>query len=317
MNLNELDFLMEIYGQEQYPFYYYRNKYALQLLANCIGETGMTVPEIKQSPWAFLLDKPLVKNIMASLKGNRICKTDLQDNPAADVFYFDLTFSKWGVFDRHRNEDWFQTTRPGQSLVVQLNFGAEHDRDYYKLVKPDKTHPFRWLCHPVAENNKLTMAWARIDIDWETGEALIEEIQNDWLRNVKDIKKTLARMVERKHKNIDRHYLFQSTGSSMESFQQYSDKVIAPYQKIWQEAMLSASIHFIRKELGLKTIYYHTHEGGKLLKNCTPPRSVYYNLPRKFGFKPTTIGPRFIRNCHYLKKKLKTNSIKWFRLRLK
>ena len=38
--------------------------------------------------------------------------------------------------------------------------------------------PFEWTSHPVHEGRHRTLAWARIDLDWESGEALIEEIQN-------------------------------------------------------------------------------------------------------------------------------------------
>lgn len=35
------------------------------------------------------------------------------------------------------------------------------------------------------ERFRDTLAWSRIDFDFDTGEALIEEIQSDWVRRVK------------------------------------------------------------------------------------------------------------------------------------
>ena len=273
---------------------------------------------MKQSPWAFLLDKPLLKKQTASLPRQRIRPLDLQTYLPESVFYFDMTFDFWGFHKRHRNDAWYQTSRPGFNLVLQLNFGAWHDAKYYQLVQPKaEKHPFRWTCHPVAENNKLTMAWSRLDVDLENGVVLIEEIQNDWFRNVREIHRSLSNLVKRRPKIVNRHYLFKEANCTAKQFFEYSKTIAQPHQKIWEEAILSASIHFIRKELGITDIYYHSFEGGKLLKDCEPPRSLYSSLPRKFGFQRTQQAPLFIRKCQYLKKKLRDNTIDWYRLQLK
>ncbi len=43
---------------------------------------------------------------------------------------------------------------------------------------------FKYTGHPI-HKTRNSIAWARIDLDYLTGEVLIEEIQNDWLRQAK------------------------------------------------------------------------------------------------------------------------------------
>ena len=61
--------------------------------------------------------------------------------------------------------------------------------------------------------------------------------------------------------------------------------------------MLWATLDFLRNELGLRRIYYHTAESGRLLKRIDgnlPPLSLYSDLPRKFCFDGTTEAPAFL-----------------------
>ena len=113
MNSQELQYLLSFYQQETLPFHYFKDRYAFQLLAYQLPEKGNTVSEVKQSPWAFLLDKPRLKKQTASLPGQRIRPDDLRSYLPEDGFYFDMTFGSWGAYKRHRNETWFQTSRPG------------------------------------------------------------------------------------------------------------------------------------------------------------------------------------------------------------
>jgi len=41
-----------------------------------------------------------------------------------------------------------------------------------------KGNPFKYRYHPIHQS-KSSVVWTRIDFDLESGEALIEEIQND------------------------------------------------------------------------------------------------------------------------------------------
>ena len=78
----------------------------------------------------------------------------------------------------------------------------------------------------------------------------------------------------------------------------YYETHIAPLESIWDEATLLAALQFIRNELGIYRVYYHTWETGNWFKRIdsdwSPPKSIYTALPKKFGFKRAGIGPNFI-----------------------
>ncbi len=72
--------------------------------------------------------------------------------------------------------------------------------------------------------------------------------------------------------------------------------------------MLWAAIGFIRDELGLAHIYYHSEQSGRLLKRITgglPPRSLYVDLPRRFCFRETLEIPEFLVREPQVQKELK------------
>ena len=83
-----------------------------------------------------------------------------------------LTLGLWG--EERASTSWTQTTRAGLNVVVQLNFPAAHDRAYQRYVEPLKD-PFELSFHPIRQNGRHTLAWSRVDIDPERGEALIED----------------------------------------------------------------------------------------------------------------------------------------------
>ncbi|MEM7503978.1 MAG: hypothetical protein AAF417_18190 [Pseudomonadota bacterium] len=134
-----------------------------------------------------------------------------------------------------------------------------------------------------------TLAWARLDIDLERGEALIEEIQTDWIR-----KALFARRRALRARNM-----FRVFGVPMQKHRviRYVDSTLRRHEETWDEAMLSATIWFLRRELGIKTIYYHTYESGARIKNISfrlPPRSIYSKLPKRFCFRATDQRPGFL-----------------------
>ncbi|MEO1855739.1 MAG: hypothetical protein ABGY95_00010 [Rubritalea sp.] len=60
--------------------------------------------------------------------------------------------------------------------------------------------------------------------------------------------------------------------------------------------MLSAAISFIRQELGLRSIFYHTPQSGAAYTGSTAedaPRSNYTKLPQKFCFSLSESRPSF------------------------
>ena len=139
----------------------------------------------------------------------------------------------------------------------------------------------------------FNMAWCRLDFDWDTGEALIEEVQTDWLRN----SRSMLQGVETWDFDTDAEYFrFQLMRDFR--FKQYYDERVAPLEAIWAEAMLCAALEFLRDELGICSIYMHSGATGAQLKGIScglkPPVSLYQELPRRFGFQQTHEIPAFL-----------------------
>lgn len=321
MNLQEIKFLESVFAFQQYGYAYYRDKYALQLVQRHLEqhstEATASISSIKNSRFGHFLNKNAFKTLTAKAGNNTLSAKDLAYHAAGENMFFDLTLNKWGgLKNKHRKEHWRQTTRPGYNLVLQVNFSAEHDSEYYRLVKPTHDHPFAYHGHPICKNKTITMGWIRMDMDLETGELLIEEIQNDWLRDVKEVYERLCKIEKKDKKEVKDHWVFAYTDTSFEYIKAYYENILKPYYKIWDEALLSAALWFAWEELGINDIYYHTYEGGCKLKQCSPPRSIYTKLPRRFGFELTNEAPVFIQNCAYLKKQLKQVKPKWWRLKI-
>jgi len=78
--------------------------------------------------------------------------------------------------------------------------------------------------------------------------------------------------------------------------QYYIDNILGPYQQIWAEASMAAAIRFIRQELGISNVYYHSFDTGKKIKavSGSPPRSMYTQLPKQFGFELVSNHPEFL-----------------------
>lgn len=293
-------------------FFYFKDRYAAMLLADYVGR-GMSVADVKQSAFAGLLRRPVIKQLIAQC-GNGVLTAQqlhgLWDTPHQP---FLLTLTGWGGKDR----SWYQVSRPGYNLVLQLNFPASHDREYEKLTDTDLL--FGSASHPVLQKGQRdlfrnTVAWSRIDLDFVTGEALIEEIQSDWIRYLlSDVKWAQTRLKQ----------CGQNQGALCKTCYrykvvQYFDKAVAPYVAVWQEAMLAAAIAFIRNELGIKVIYYHSFETGRKVKKISwrqPPRSVYTDLPRKFCFQQTGDAPEFLQADKAFRRQYRQLSDpQWFRL---
>ena len=143
------------------------------------------------------------------------------------------------------------------------------------------------------------MSWARIDAGPDNGQALIEEIQNDWIRMAYEDLAVAERAT--RHGRPAPWWLHprpDGTGRSEASLERYVRAVLAPQRRVWAEATLAAAIWFICEDLGIREIYFHTHETGCRLKGisgCKPPVSLYESLPRKFCFERTDVSPRFIK----------------------
>jgi len=305
-----IDEVIACLPDERTLFHYFKGQYALQLL-HYVSQQLQSVAAIKQSPYHRLLNQNEVRSLLAVQGNGKLTPVLFADQWLPSSQPFVLTVDRWG----DSNHWHYQVTRPGCNLVLQLNFSEQHNRQYQKLVKPEDEFIFNYSGHPVMEKGKRrlfrnTLAWARIDFDLERGEALIEEIQNDWVRRVQACLNGIRRGTT--------PWYLDYCDCKPERFELYMERVFAPFIKLWAEAMLSAAIHFIRAELGIGDIYYHTHEAGQKLKrvHCgAPPRSLYSDLPRKFCFQRTDEDPSFIKQDRtFIRKRRKVKQVEWYRL---
>ena len=289
MDLQDVKEIIACLAGDRSKFYYFRDRYALMLLKDYIGDKPMKISNLKQSPFASLLNKSPVKKALA-LAGDGIITADLlemiwDEKPLSFV----TTLSRWG--EGKKDWRWNQMSRSGYHLVLQLNMATDHTQQLQRLIRPHDPHTFNSYSHPsLNHGDRGTLAWVRLDIDFDTDEVLIEEIQCDWIREVNSALK----------------HGYQFYGEySKDELKTYANEIIVPYAKVWQEAMLAAAIDFIRHELGISQIYYHSFENGVRLKNIEyskPPRSLYTKLPKQFGFQKSWYAPEFLMRQKKIKK---------------
>ncbi|SDM44285.1 hypothetical protein SAMN05421823_113130 [Catalinimonas alkaloidigena] len=310
MTTEETEFILHTTCGTPQPFPYFRDRYALLLLAYGLQTQSRRIREVRQSPFGHLLQKPVIRPLMAHWGTHLPEAAALRDYLDEGSKLFLLTWDRWGAqYRKSRKVGWKQTSRPGWNLVLQLNFDWEHDIAYRTFYGQNQFGyaPFSYECHPAQSGRLQTLAWARLDLSLETGEVLIEEIQSDWLKEVRRIAHILTKEPDDDWINL----------ASLRRYQQ----TLQPYYKLWEEAMLSAVLWMAKEELGLSTVYYHTYEGGLWMKGLTsdngPPRSLYTQLPRRFGFALTEEAPRFLQNEPFLHRKLRRNTgLAWYRLAL-
>lgn len=297
MQANEVQTIMECLPKGKTPFYYFRDRFAPMLLSYGVRD-GATVGEVKKSRYGRLLSNPLVRGMIERAGDGRLTSELLQSVWPREYECYLLTLGVWGRGSRWF-DPWYQTSRPGFNLVLQLNFSGKHDRPYQEMVRPVERHPFENEDHPIAQKGRHTLAWSRLDIDLDAGEALIEEIQNDWIRRALQVRRYaqwyLTKTPRRKWE--DTYYGWGINGGPTDILA-YADRVLSTHVPLWDEAMLSATIWFLREELGIRTVYYHSFETGSVLKHLRwsqPPRSLYTDLPRRFCFEKTPEGPSWMK----------------------
>ncbi|MCU7850404.1 MAG: hypothetical protein KZQ89_20985 [Candidatus Thiodiazotropha sp. (ex Lucinoma kastoroae)] len=306
-----LDEIIACLPQDRTLFRYARNDYALMLLSRYVGK-GMKITDLRRSPFGKLLEKPAIRNLMADI-GSGCVSGDVFDYVyVKDRQDFLLTVGRWNEGKSRHN----QTTRNSANLVLQLNFNSGHDQAFERFVDRDDAWYFGNYGHPVLKKGERsyyrnTMAWIRMDVEFDTNEVLIEEVQNDWLRDAHDwLKDKQSEVKDAKSEQVKKRLLL--------AISEYMEKILAHYYRLWDEAALSAAINFIIDELGIREIYYHTFDTGNVLKgmwNSHPPRSLYTDLPRKFCFELTDEVPRMFSRSTAAKRKLrKVVDPHWYRL---
>lgn len=279
MDQPHVDLIRDVLPRGRTLYYYYRDHYAVYLLRKWMGDRPMSVHDLKRSPMAPFLKKPCLRPLLASAGTGTLSPEDLDQLWPADTRAYRLSLGVWPNLNETCDLSWHQVTRKGHNLVLQLNMNAGHKRELCKRLPNWKQVAHSWI-HPVANGEELTLAWSRIDLDVDRGEALIEEIQSDWVRDVRYIAKS-------------------GDSQGQQHWKSYQDSAFQVESKIWSEFMLSATLWFLIEEIGIRTIFYHRHETGALMKRIPrhpPPRSLYTRLPEQFGFRLTHNGPGFIRD---------------------
>ena len=288
-------------------YHYYKDHYAICLLQRYLnGATDARLSALKKTRFGKLLDKPLLKNLISGCGKGTLTADALRCVWPHETETYVLTLDIWG---HDKAYGYYQTSRPGANLVLQMNFSNKHDEAYRRGVSDDMAL-FQYRCHPISKGRQ-TLGWARIDLDLTTDEALIEEIQTDWLREVNDLVEEWQLATRRGKVSFD----YYGTRLYVDRVAQYIEE-IDRHRKLWHEALLNAAIVFLVDEIGIGRIFYHTFSTGAVLKglDCSkPPRSLYTTLPRRFCFENVTEGPHFIQRDKKAKRRLrKINRPQWF-----
>ncbi|MBU2987347.1 hypothetical protein KO528_18430 [Saccharophagus degradans] len=317
MKLELVNEIIECLGGERRLFCFYPGCHWVNTLVNAMQQRALSTVkcgELNTLCGTNVRDKPVIKNALKYFADGKLSITDLACLTPAETQMFNLSLAAWGDGAR----GWDQTSRNQSNLVLQVNFATSHVKKYEALVKPDDLEhgPFESWCHPVHQEGRKTMAWARMDIDFATNTVLIEEIQNDWLRKAQQAWRKIEKR-RQKNPTLKPATVNSEIGASYEAFSKYINQELAVYEKHWAEATMAATIHFIRSELGISNIYYHTFETGIKLKQVSgkPPLSLYTKLPKSFGFKVTQKAPEFLLRDKVSRRYLKAiGRAEWFYL---
>lgn len=303
---------------ERTLFYYHPDQYAIYLMQRLLtGRPRVAINALRNSPWAGLLRRPALQDVVSQCGAGYLSHEILQlvyNNILAGQFSagsepYVLTLGEWGG---KNGWAWNQTSRPGKNLVLQLNLSKAW-AVRFRRVTGKSVSEFFDSSHPVSETRTVTLAWARLDLDFDTDEALIEEVQSDLVRDIMRMQKR-AELAKRRGSKVFHYYY----SVEVEGFLDFAHAFLRRFKKHWQEVMLSAAIGFVFDELGLSRLYYHSFETGNKMKNLRwscPPRSLYTDLPKKFCFGETEEAPTFLRQDKRLKRKLKTlQGGRWFHM---
>jgi hypothetical protein len=276
------------------PFSYFRDRYALLLLAHA-ARAGVKKSVLAKTVFGRLLTKPIVKEALARA-GDGIVDASIADLWPARPLAFRRTLGVWGESGTGFRPHHHQMSRPGGNLVVQLNFSCDHERHYRALLRPvGDSQPFNYDRHPISKT-LATLSWARVDLDFETGEALVEEVQSDWVRVVERCRGRLSPRPGRHVRGLG----FGTVDASVTRarLDRYVDRHLWPLARVWEEATLAATIELLHVELGVSRIFFHTNDGGRAIKElpraACPPERIYRALPERFCFVETSEAPRFL-----------------------
>jgi hypothetical protein len=292
-------------------YQYSKDTAAKQLLAMSI-DGATKIGAIKQSRLGYLLNRPGIKQCIAALGNGYLTPEHLKEDWTKETIVLSLTLSQWGILNAKKKHcAYYQVSRPQKSLVLQVNLGGEHDSFFYTYFKKKQDRAYFSHHLHAGHARKNSLGWIRIDLNLDDGEALIEELQTDWMKAVFEMHKAL-------NSNVHSHYLVEHKPYASKV---YVDYMLKRYKK-WDEMLLSAAVYFLKNELGLDTIWYHTFESGRFYKMMPdyslPPRSLYTKLPQKMGFEMATEIPKILQECKELQRMNRAaKDLKFFKLQFK
>ncbi len=285
--------VMECLPSGRTLFRYSKDDYAF-LLLRLLGGRERSIHKLRQTMARNLLEKPAVKPYLAACSGGMLEPDALPESrSSSEERCYRLSLDVWGGERRYWR--WDQVSRNGASLVLQMNLNRTQTESLRACYTSEERDPFRNQCHPARSGDYPTLAWARLDFDLETGEALIEELQTDLLR---DLQWVAERASEAKSKG-ERSFESRRVNFNTARVLRLWEEDFSAERRHWQEAMLSAAIRFLVSEIGTTRIFYHTEETGSYLKRIRgtrPPKSLYTELPRRFCFDETDEIPQLLTN---------------------
>lgn len=316
MEASAVQEIIECLPRGRTMWHYFADRYALLLLQWSLRD-GIRVSELRKGPFNPLLEKPLVRQALSRAGDGMLRPQHLMTFWPSVHQTMLLTLGTWGP--EQGFERWRQTTTGRYNLVLHLNFTERERRSHRALFRYDDDGLSSMECwiHPHSTRGLDTLSWVRLELSLDTGEALIEEVQNDWLRFSKQSRQWLN---DRRWSRRELRWSYLEN-VQIEDVERYWRQVCQPLEKIWTEMTLCAAIWFLREELGIRTIYYHTYDSGLRLKRMDgqdPPRSIYTTLPRKFCFQRDTQGPQFLENAwsRRFRRLRREAELEWFVLRL-
>lgn len=299
MNQDDIQEIIDCLPSGRTLFPYFRDRYAALLLAWIFTEE-VSVAEVKRSRYASLITKNAVRDTLARC-GKGTINSDLLSMIWSEPHeQFLLTLDSWGGYARC----WQQTSRAGHNIVLQVNLHDGYQRLFNHFVPEDQQWLFNNSGHPVLQQrqngfHRPTLGWVRMDMDLNSGEALLEEVQTDWLRDLNTL---------------------QGWNKDNEGVQFYCNTMLKRLGKIWSEVLMSAALWFLRDELGIRQVWLHTWESGcelKRIQGVRPPKSLYTKLPRQFCFEHTQQPPEFLlRDKSYRRTVRGKPAPHWFHLQL-
>ncbi len=313
MKTEELNEILACLPDGRTLFHYQKDQHIALILKKLIHHGQLqTVADLKQSHYAKWTQHPWVKQFLAKQPNAKAMLAPLSEtylNTEALDFPFILTAGRWGSVEKYH---WCQTTRRGENLVLHMNL-PHSIKNAFEQVGVEDAGQYGFHPH---DKIRPTLAWARLDIDLQHGQVLIEEIQSDLIR---DMARSIQRAI-RFQQYPNRKVWLMGNRIHPSQFLTAIQPVYDALFRQWSEAMLTATLHFIFEELGIFDVYYHTWEGGKRLKKLhkygAPPRSLYSQLPERFGFAATTICPRMCQHDAQVKRRIKAGEgeVQWYRL---